>query len=406
MSMTDWPGLKRLRFDNELKTFDGIMSLYLSAAKRARESGKKVIAKGPLAPVEPIYAAGAVAYDPFTQETIAHAVMEENNNLGSYAIDAGLGSDFNPWNLVMLGAISHGQNKVAIDALSTTCGCWDEQIKKSWQIMAEATTLPLYFWEVPRFDSQSEEWAIKYLVDELKQLFNWLASITGRKTSTRDIRESIQLGNQLRQDLLELTGFLQLPVVPIRALEYYMAQALIGDYAQDPAILHESYRALIQELHDRVKRSGSSNEPVPDSRLRVYFMGEETQEFKVWNTIEDCGGLLVGCDTRLSLYYEPIAEEGSILENLARWIWKMPCNMPTAARIRATIPHIKKQNANAVIINSVVGSRYLPEAERLVRDLIKDELGVPVLSIESTLPAEDTEKIEYQIQAFMEMNAF
>ncbi|MHA2066106.1 MAG: 2-hydroxyacyl-CoA dehydratase [Candidatus Thorarchaeota archaeon] len=404
--MTDWPGLKRLRFDSELKTFDGIMSLYLSSAERARKSGKKVIAKGPLAPVEPIFAAGALAYDPFTHETIEHAIMEENTNLTSYAVDAGLSSDFNPWNLVMLGAISHGQNKVAIDALSTTCGCWDEQIKKSWQIMAEATTLPLYFWEVPRFDSQSEEWAIKYLVDELKQLLNWLASITGRKTSADDMRESVRRGNQLRQDLLELTGFLQLPSVPIRALEYYMAQALIGDYAQDPVILHESYRALIQELNDRVKHSSSSDEPAPDNRLRVFFMGEETQEFKVWNTIEDCGGSLVGCDTRLSLYYEPIIEEGPILENLAKWIWKMPCNMPTAARIRETIPFIRKQNANAVIINSVVGSRYLPEAERLVRDMIKDELGVPVLSIESTLPAEDTEKTEYQIRAFMEMNQY
>ncbi len=406
MNMADWPGLKRLRFDSELSTFDGIMSLYLSSAERARESGKKVIAKGPLAPVDPIYAAGAIAYDPFTHETIAHAVMEENTNLTSYGVDAGLSSDFNPWNLVMLGAISHSQNRVAIDAFSTTCGCWDEQIKKSWQIMAQATDLPLYFWEVPRFDSQSEEWAMDYLVSELKQLFNWLASITGRKTSADDIRESIQRGNQLRQDLLELTGFLQLPTVPIRALEYYMAQALIGDYAQDPAILHESYRALIQELDDRVKHSDSSNEPVSDSRLRVYFMGEETQEFKMWNVIEDCGGSLVGCDTRLSLYYEPIIEEGSILKNLAKWIWRMPCNMPTADRIRATVPYIKKQNANAVIISSVVGSRYLPGAERLVRDMIKDELGVPVLSIESTLPTEDTEKIEYQIRAFMEMNAF
>jgi benzoyl-CoA reductase/2-hydroxyglutaryl-CoA dehydratase subunit BcrC/BadD/HgdB len=404
--MIDWPGLKRLRFDSELKTFDGIMSLYRSSAERARGSGKKVIATGPLAPAEPIYAAGALAYDLSTHETIAHAVMEENTNLTSYAVDAGLSSDFNPWNLVMLGSISHSQNKVAIDALSTTCGCWDEQIKKSWQIMAKATTLPLYFWEVPRFDPQSEDWAIKYLVNELEQLFNWLALITGRKTSADDIRESVRRGNQLRQDLLELTGFLQLPSVPIRALEYYMVQALIGDYAQDPVILHENYRALIQELHDRVKCSGSSNEPVPDSRLRVFFMGEEAQEFKVWNSIEDCGGSLVGCDTRFSLYYEPIAEEGPILKNLARWIWKMPCNMPTAARIRATIPFIKKQNANAIIINSVVGSRYIPEAERLARDMIKDELGVPVLSLETTLPAEDTEKIEYQIRAFMEMNQY
>ena len=76
----------------------------------------------------------------------------------------------------------------------------------------------------------------------------------------------------------------------------------------------------------------------------------------------------------------------------------------TVERIKTTIPYIKKQNPDAIIISSVVGSRNLPGAERLVKDIIRDELGIPVLSIETTRPLENIKKVDSQIRTFIEMN--
>lgn len=403
MKLSDWPGFKRLRFDRELKAFDGLMSLFLSSSQRARTSGKKVVAKGPLSPVDPIYAAGALAYDPYAHETIVYAVMNERVELISSAVDAGLSSDFNPWNLVMLGAITSKKNEVPIDLYSTACGCWDDQITKSWQIMSSLSSSPLRFWEIPRFDPEIEEWAIGYLVKELRQMLDWMTTQTGHEVTDDSLKDAIRIGNLLRQDMLDITKLLQLPTVPIPALEYYMTQALMGDYVQDPEALHTQYRALIEELNERVRQAtpapGTFKKP-----LRIYFMGEETQEFRVWNAIEDYGGVLVGCDTRLSLFYDLVKEGGSPIENLARWVWKMPYNLPTVERIKATIPYIKRQKADAIIIHSVIGSRNLPGAERLVKDLIEAELGIPQLFIETTLPLEDVERVDYQIRAFSEIN--
>jgi len=272
--------------------------------------------------------------------------------------------------------------------------------------MAEATGSPFYFWEIPRFDAESEGWAIDFLVKELEQLFKWLTSQTGQKVTGETLRDAIRQGNLLRQDLLEITQLLQSTTVPMPALEYYIAQVLIGDYAQDPAALHNQYQAVLEELKERVKQSVPAPGLKSKNPLRIYFMGEETQEFQLLNTIENYGGVLVGYDTRLSLYYEPVKEEGSIVENLARWVWKMPYNLPTVERIKATILYMKKQKPDAIIISSVVGSRNLPGAERLVSDIIKEELGIPVLSIETTLPLENIEKVDYQIRAFIEMNAY
>ena len=406
MNLPNLPGFERLSFDTELKSFNGIMSLFLNSSDRVKASGKKVVAKSPLTPVDPIYVAGALAYDPYTNETIVNSVINENYNLTGEALDAGLNSDFNPWNLIMLGSVFSGKNNVPIDVYSTACGCWDDQIKKCWQIMAEVDNSPLYFWEIPRFESEAEKWALDFLTKELEHLLDFLASQTGKKITDEAIGDAIRRGNLLRQDLLDLTRLLQSSIIPIPALEFYIAQLLISDYAQDPEALHNQYRQLIGELEERVKQGVAAPGITSDKPTRIYLMGDETQEFQLFNVIEQYGGTLVGCDSRLSLYYEPIKESDSAIDALARWIWNMPHNLPTADRVKATIPYIKQQKPDAVIISNVVGSRNLPGAERLVRDMIREELSLPVLSIETSLPLEDIEKVDYQIRAFIEMNAY
>ncbi len=406
MKPSDSPGLDRLRFDKELKSFDSLMSLFLTAADRAKASGKKVVAKGPLSPVEPIYAADALAYDAYTYETVINSVMNEDFNLNGEALDAGLNSDFNPWNLIMLGSIFSGKNRVPIDIYSTTCGCWDDQIKKCWQIMAEFTSSPVHFWEIPKFETEAGRWALVFLKEELKQLFNFLSSQTGKKVTNDSLSSAIKRGNLLRQDLLDLTRLLRCSTVPISALEFYISQLFIGDYAQNPEGLHDNYRKLIEELEERVKRGVSAPGIISNKPTRIYLMGEETQEFQLLNIIEQYGGALVGCDSRLSLYYELIKEDDSPIDALAEWLWNMPHNMSTTERIKTTLPYIKQQKPDAIIINNVVGSRNIPGAEKLVRDIIRDELRIPVLSLETSMPREDIEKIDYQVRAFIEMSAY
>ncbi len=404
MKLSDWPGFSTLRFDDSLKSFNNLMELFLDVPQKAKASGKKVVAKGALSPADITFAGGALAYDPFTHETIWHSVMNESSGIVNEAINAGVSSDFNSWNLVMLGAVISRRNIVPIDMYSTACGCYDDQTTKSWQIMSSVDHSPLRFWEIPRYDPEMEEWAMDYLTTELQQLFDWMSANTGQEVTEENLRVAIRAGNILRQDMLDLMKLLQLPTVPISALEYYMAQALMGDYALDPEALHKHYRALIEELECRAAQQVAAPGITSAKPLRIYFMGEETQEFRVWNAIEDYGGTLVGLDTRLSLYYDLIKEDGSPIENLARWIWKMPYNLPTVERIKATIPYINSQNPDAIIVNSVVGSKNLPGAERLVKDMIGKELGIPAIFIETTLPLENIERVDYQIRAFIETN--
>ena len=390
----------QVRFDRDLKTFPALISFYLNAADRVKVVGKKVVAKGPLSPVEVIYAAEALAYDVNTHNTL-QAILNGRTDLSQHAVDTGISPELSPWNLVMLGAVLSGQSDIPIDLFSTALGGFDDQLIKSFQLMAHVGSRPLRFWEVPKYDPESEGWALNYLKKELEQLFEWMEVHTGRKVTEESLQRAIHFGNLIRTDMAELNAYLAMVKVPITALEYYLIQMMMGDYAQDPEGLHNLFRQFLNEINLRVDQ-GKSAPGISASPVRVYVMGNETQELYLYNAIEDYGGVVVGCDFRLPLYYDLIDEKALPLESLAHWIWRMPSNLPSQERVRFELNYIKKQNPDAVIISNVVGSRYLPGIERLVRELIKHELGVPVLSIETTLPQENVEKVDYQIRALLQ----
>lgn len=389
-----------LRFDDGLKTFPELMASYFDLHTKALLPGDKIVAKGPLSPVDVIYAAGALAYD-FTTHQALQAIFSGKTHFPQQAVDMLISNEFSPWHLVMLGAWLHGQNQVNIDLFSTALGEFDDQVIKSFQVMAKLGSKPLLVWEVPRYDPASEEWSLDYLKKELKQFFNEISVYTGHKVTGEALRAAIYAGNLLRSDMVEIDSFLAMDNVPLSGLEYYLIHMMIGDYARNPECLHRQLRQLIDELKQRAANNVSAP-GVRNSSVRIYVMGDETQELHLYNSIEDNGGVLVGCDFRLPLYYTLIDENNEPLGSIVRWIWHMPNNLPIQQRIKFELQRIKEQKPDAVILSNVVGSRHLTGIEKLVKDMIKEELGVPVLSIETMLPGESADKIDYQINALIQ----
>jgi benzoyl-CoA reductase/2-hydroxyglutaryl-CoA dehydratase subunit BcrC/BadD/HgdB len=389
-----------LRFDRGLKSFPEIFNDYLETGTASRPSNRKIVAKGPLSPPEVIYAAGALAYDFDTHQTI-HAIMSDSNHLPQQAVDMLVSSEFSPWLLVMLGASLAGQTQLPIDIFSAALGEFDDQLVKSFQLAAYTAAKPFITWEVPRYEAATESWAIDFLKKELRQSFAEMSAYTGVKVTDESLRAAIKAGNYIRQDMKAIDEFMALETVPVSGLEYYLVQAMLGDSARNPQGLHEKLEKLIDELQRRVM----DNESAPGlvkKPVRIYVLGDESQELHLFNSIEDAGGVLVGCDFRLPLYYDLIPETSRPLDGLAEWIWHMPNNLPVEERIKLEIGRIRNQKPDALIISNVVGSRHLTGIERLVKDMVKRELSLPVLSIESTLPHENTDKIDYQINALMQ----
>jgi benzoyl-CoA reductase/2-hydroxyglutaryl-CoA dehydratase subunit BcrC/BadD/HgdB len=380
-----------------------VLRLFLSSRERVSASGKKIVAKWAFVPVEPIFAAGALPYDPHIGESLRHVIFDEDTSSIREALESGLPSDFCPWNLTMAGSLISGRGVVPVDLMVVACGCWCDSMSKSWYSTAQRIGMPFHYFDIPRFNAEAKEWATDYLVKELESLCSWLEDQCGQRIDDATLKGEVRSKNLLRQAMIDLTDLLREEDVPVPALEYYLLQMTMSDFLQDPDALYHAYQMILQESKARL-RKGTPARAKRDNSLRVYYSGAETQELSIFNMIEDFGGALVGCDTYLPLYRELVPESGSSLTSLADWVWRMPYSFPTLDRIRATIPIMKKQRTECVIINNTTGCRYLAETSKLVRDLIRAELGIPVLTIETALPGENVDLAESRIRAFIETN--
>jgi len=238
---------------------------------------------------------------------------------------------------------------------------------------------------------------------ELKQFFEWLSRNLNSKYKEYDIKKAILQGNNLRKDILDINKLISDYPGLLPSLEYYLLQSLLSDYACNPDVLHHKYLTLINELKVKTRELTINDNNTKSKRFRIYIMGEPIQELRMLNILESHGGILIGCDTWLDLYYDLIDPSRPPFAALSEYILGMPTNGTIYHKIQRTINHIKQQKADGVILHSITKSKSIPVAEKLIKDLVSEQ-GLPILPIETSFPGESLDTSEYKIRAFIEMN--
>lgn len=398
--MTETVGLRKVRFDKSLGSFNRLWSTFKGTKDRIEKSESKVVAKWRLFPPEIVYALGAVPYDLLLHEGFTETTVRSIKTAG-HALEAGLSADSCLWNISATGGILSRRDSVPVDIFLAAAGLCDIS-SKSWRIMSKNTGKPLYSMETPIFNVNSEERATSFIQEELASVFERLGRRLGYEYSERRLLNEIRRGNIIRKLLLDITTLLSRETPPLAALEYFIAHTTAGDYLQEPDALATILADIKREAEARVKQ-GESPPEIADKPLRIYYVGEAPQDLRFWNLIENSGGILIGCDTYLPLFYELIPENGSPMRNFARWIWTMPHHMPSLDRAKTLIPHIERQRPDAAIIGNVMGCRNLALSDRIMKETLREELGVPVTSIDFSSSDEDVALLEPHIRSFIEM---
>ncbi len=397
--MTKSAQLTEVLLDRRLASFNRLWQMFMESESRIQKSGGKVVAKWRLFPPEIIYALGATPYDLLLHEGMTKTTTKDARTT-AYAIEAGLSADSCIWNLTATSNTLSKGNLTPLNMFVATAGQCDIS-SKTWQLMSRNMHKPIYSMEIPIYDVASEKRAISFIKEELTSLFERVGRRFGHKYSERNLREEIKRGNRIRKLLLDLTGSLTHDHVPMTGLEYFLTHATAGDYLQEP----EALTAILTEIRNEVMKRTEQSEAAPgitNDPVRLYYVGMAPQDLRFWNIIEDSGGAIVGSDTYLPLFYSPIPENGSLLKEFAGWIWKMPHHMPSLDRAKSLIPYIKQQKPDAIIIGNVIGCRNLSSSDRIIKETFREELGIPVTSIEFG-SSEDVTLLEPHIKAFVEI---
>jgi benzoyl-CoA reductase/2-hydroxyglutaryl-CoA dehydratase subunit BcrC/BadD/HgdB len=391
---------QKIRFDDSFESFSRLWNLILDSKNRIGATQSRVIAKWRLFPPEIISSMGAIPYDLLLHESLV-TLNDDEVNTSKYAIEAGLSADCCPLNLSAASKILSRENDSDIDMFLATVGFCDIS-SKSWQAMSKRIGKPFYSIEIPQFSFESEDNAISFIQEELSSMFNRLKRRRGYEFSETKLIEEIKKGNFIRNLLIDITQCLSAQSVPVGALEYFLIQTSAGDYLQDPDSTGSILNRIKTEIEYKHKK-GESAPGIQDGAPRIYFVGMAPQQLSFWNLIENCGGVSVGCDTYLSLFYDLIPEHSNIQKEVAKWIWRMPHNIPTIERSKILTSCIKKQNPDAVIIGNLVGCRNLSQSDKLVKETIREELGIPVTSLEFGASDEDITLLEPHIRSLVDM---
>ncbi len=180
MKFSQYPKAAHLRCDTGLQSFEKLISFYLRSPDRLAGKAKKIIVKDSLSTPDIVYAANALAFDAVTREGLKSILYNELDILAQ-TTEAGFSPDFNPWNMSLLVACEKDDFMVNPDACLIMLGPTNGQIAKTCQLISSRIALPFRLWEVPRYDPDMASSAIKYLKEEIKQVFEWLYFITGNK---------------------------------------------------------------------------------------------------------------------------------------------------------------------------------------------------------------------------------
>ncbi len=398
-----YPGIFEYRIDVCIAGMTELVYLILTVPQRVREmrsKGKIVISKWAINPTDIYFGSGGVAMDPF-YAAFCHMLMYDTNVL---AIEgrSELSSDACPAQAAAYSALK--SKVVEQDIFYPFIGPWCYDSQYCFEALKEKFNG--YFGDQPAISNPSQKKMTKeHMVDELKIFFERLEKKTGVPYDPQRLREEIILENKLRRLCREINNMVLCDVIPLGSLDVILATFLSCDWLCDPIACLDMLTRFVEGLKKR-QRKGVFARGVSKNPVRILVTGIAWGDLGLYNILDDLGGIVVASECVMSIYWEDIDEDPDKdpIEIMAERFINVPYTLGAKAKAQWTVDNIKRmKKIDGVIINSNFGCNYNAASTRIASDTIKEQTGVPVLTIDSDLPKESREQFRTRCGAFIEM---
>lgn len=262
--------------------------------------------------------------------------------------------------------------------------------------------MKLFLADYPLDHQKDKEWAIEYFAANIKRLIETIDDLTGKTTTTEDLRKEIKLHNEGRKlaiEIAELWWSAQIPPTngkDRRDLFQLGGMELHGDPEASLGLLHEAKANIQYRVENKIKGDG-----VADNPARIFVCGSCV--FPNEYQTEAAGGIIVGNDNHWSDITTLVEEEGDPFYNLSKAILSYPYEQPIKERAQWTIEQIKKSRADGVVFLYNWGCNTQSAVARALVDEIKSNTGLPTLIVEHEFGTKQSEQLQNRINAFVEM---
>lgn len=281
--------------------------------------------------------------------------------------------------------------------------------------LVEGLGLPVHWWEmtapIPDGSGRATPFgAVEYSVRDLDFLRGQLLGVVEALEDTLGIRctadmlaGSLARFNTLRKkvrNLREKVYSADFP--PLPGLEMYLAEFIAIHACSEP---EESLNVLdgLEKVASKRLSLGLSPLEGEEPPLRVYWVYPPTDASLI-SLLEDLGGCVAGTDYFINHAFLPLRTDVDPVTAVAENCFDDRLLRPPSLRAEAIVRDARHFRAEGVLITGISGASHCPWDDRVIRDTVKRELGLPVLSFDVPYsPGRTSEQVRNRLEAFIEI---
>lgn len=242
---------------------------------------------------------------------------------------------------------------------------------------------------------------VSFMEQQLLRIKRGIEEETGEQITDEMLAKGIKKANRLRKVVRKLRSLAYGTVpVPATALELLICEMIVIHFCSDS---EEAIRVLEHFLETVEKRVKDKQGILQGNPFRVTWVNP-VADLRMMNLLEELGGRVAGTEYLFSHALDLIPEDEYPIKALAYMVLSDPMIGSAEYRSRRIISEAKMYRAEGVIISRIPGASHCASESNIINDIIKKDLGVPVLDI--TVPSlidAGLTNLKTRIQAFFEI---
>lgn len=258
-----------------------------------------------------------------------------------------------------------------------------------------------FFFEKP-FGDNSNDNLVDMVSSELHRFIVELEKLSGSSVTEARLRKIAKITNEIRSYIRELYNYYIKGYVPVHTVALLLIHGCYVDYLSDPIYFRNALKTLVFEIRRKYKKGLPNYKK--ENIYRVVIAGSPGFDPSLPSTFEKAGGVLLYLDLFESCFRVPLIKTtGDMVENYAKFLLDLNIKNGIFDLLEIWMDAAKRIEADAILFSHVWGCRFTTPAYRKMKEMVLDELEIPIIPLDFYSPGENVGQIQTRIGAFIEM---
>jgi len=382
-----------------------IAAHYMNAVQ-AHSEGRRVAwltAVGP--PSEILY---AMKIQPLFPENYACVVtvMKAARNMFDTSEAYGISRDLCSYSRCVMGSVLGGEAPFGgmekPDVLLSTKNVCIVYMKW-WELMAHTLKCPLYVLDCPAITDKIENYHVKYVDEQLRNLVSELEKITETNLDEEKLKEAVKLSDKAAELWRKVIEYRRAKPCPMGVTDSSAAMfPLVASAGTQEAV--EYYERLLDEVSGRVKEGVGALE---NEKFRLLLSGiPYWHHLRMFNYLEEKYGAVFVYELYTATWGMASLNPAKPFESMAYKALLNPTNMPIHWAKKWVSDLVKDFDVDGVVLLSSRSCKATSIGNLTIQKVLREEYGIPSVVLEADHTDDrvySEAEVTAKLDAFMEI---